>query len=226
MRNPFPLHQIPHSPFLKILDLGLALLSGVQAPVDELTTVGQLMGTLDYMAPEQLEDSHLVGPRADIYALAATLFRLLTGFAPFASDDRKTPPQKLRALATQSAPPIRERRTDVSEELAAIIDRALSRDSIARFPSMSEFAAALAPWCAGHDLAGLAHRAGRLALPVADTEYSLLGSLLPWERAGVREPIVARHRLSNQTSGNEQSGGEQRRSSDRSPHLSGSPTLK
>lgn len=146
----------PHpSPLLKILDLGLALLSGEQAPVDELTTVGQLMGTLDYMAPEQLEDSHLVGPRADIYALAATLYRLLTGVAPFVKDDRKTPLQKLRALATQSAPPIRERRADVPEELAAIIDRALRRESAERFASMTEFAAALTPWCAGHDLSQL-----------------------------------------------------------------------
>jgi serine/threonine protein kinase len=151
--------RIPNSPFLKILDLGLALLSGEQAPVDELTTVGQLMGTLDYMAPEQLEDSHLVGPRADIYSLAATLFRLLTGTAPFAKEDRKTPLQKLRALATQSVTPIRERRADLPEALAAIIDRALRRDPAERFASMTEFAAALTPWCAGHDLAALAHTA-------------------------------------------------------------------
>ena len=203
---------------IKILDLGLALLSGVQAPVDELTTVGQLMGTLDYMAPEQLEDSHLVGPRADVYALAATLSRLLTGFAPFANENRKTPLQKLRALATQAAPPIRERRADVPEDLAAIIDRALSRDSAARFPSMSEFAAALTPWCAGHDLSRLAQQVGHLAQPAFDTGCSLPGSLSPWERAGVREPSVGRHGSSNQTSGNEQSIGEQRRSSDRIPH--------
>ena len=149
------LGQASRPSYVKILDLGLALLSGVQAPVDELTTVGQLMGTLDYMAPEQLEDSHLVGPRADIYALAATLYRLLTGFAPFANENRKTPLQKLRALATQAAPPIRERRADLPLDLAAIIDRALSRDPVERFVSMSEFAAALAPWCAGHDLTQL-----------------------------------------------------------------------
>ncbi len=175
--------RTPHSPLLKILDLGLALLSGEQAPVDELTTVGQLMGTLDYMAPEQLEDSHLVGPRADIYALAATLFRLLTGSAPFAKDDRKTPLQKLRALATLTAPPIRERRADLPEELAAIIDRALRRDQAERFASMTEFATVLAPWCAGHDLAALAQRTSRLAQPVTDQGCSLPGSLSPWERA-------------------------------------------
>lgn len=208
---------------IKILDLGLALLSGVQAPVDELTTVGQLMGTLDYMAPEQLEDSHLVGPRADIYALAATLFRLLTGSAPFAKDDRKTPLQKLRALATQAAPPIREHRADIPAELAAIIDRALSRDSTARFASMNEFTTALAPWCAGHDLATLAQRANSLSLPVADAGCSLPGSLSPWERAGVRETGVSRRDRANQTYGSEPSVGEQHRLSDRIPHPVPSP---
>lgn len=152
----------PSTCHIKILDLGLALLSGEQAPVDELTTVGQLMGTLDYMAPEQLEDSHLVGPRADVYALAATLYRLLTGVAPFAKDNRKTPLQKLRALATQAAPPIRERRADLPEDLAAIIDRALRRDSAERFASMAEFAEALAPWCAGHDLSQLVGQVSNL----------------------------------------------------------------
>ncbi len=169
---------------LKILDLGLALLSGVQAPVDELTTVGQLMGTLDYMAPEQLEDSHLVGPRADIYALAATLFRLLTGFSPFANEHRKTPLQKLRALATQAAPPIRERRADLPIDLAAIIDRALSRDPAERFVSMNEFATAIAPWSAGHDLSQLVGHVSNVPGPAIESP-----SLRHQPRSHVRQNV-------------------------------------
>ncbi|MBC7817073.1 MAG: protein kinase, partial [Planctomycetaceae bacterium] len=169
---------------LKILDLGLALLSGVQAPVDELTTVGQLMGTLDYMAPEQLEDSHLVGPRADIYALAATLYRLLTGFAPFANENRKTPLQKLRALATQAAPPIRERRADLPLDLATIIDRALSRDPAERFVSMNEFATAIAPSCAGHDLSQLVGHVSNVPAPLVE-----LPSLRHQPRSHIRQNV-------------------------------------
>ncbi|MCX7423454.1 MAG: serine/threonine-protein kinase [Planctomycetia bacterium] len=169
-----------NGPTLKILDLGLALLSGEQAPVDELTTVGQLMGTLDYMAPEQLEDSHQVGPRADIYALAATLYRLLTGSAPFAKEDRKTPLQKLRALATLTVMPIRERRADIPEALALVIDRALLRDQEQRFESMQEFATALAPWCAGHDLGRLALTASQMAEPLPDTPTN-------WQRSQIGE---------------------------------------
>lgn len=169
------------SPLIKILDLGLALLSGEQAPVDELTTVGQLMGTLDYMAPEQLEDSHQVGPQADVYALSATLHRLLTGVAPFAKEDRKTPLQKLRALATQIVPPIRERRADLPVALAEIIDRSLRRDPAERFASMFEFAAAIVPWCDGHDLNKLAQRAAaaKPIIPQASMTASLVRNPKP-----------------------------------------------
>ena len=70
-------------PTVKILDLGLALLSEALAPdAGGLTTSGQMMGTIDYMAPEQGGDSHQVDIRADIYSLGATLYRLLTGIAP------------------------------------------------------------------------------------------------------------------------------------------------
>ena len=164
----------------------------MQAPVDELTTVGQLMGTLDYMAPEQLEDSHLVGPRADIYALAATLFRLLTGFSPFANENRKTPLQKLRALATQAAPTIRERRADLPLELAAIIDRALSRAPANRFASMNEFAAALTPWCAGHDLTQLVGQVSNLPGPSIESLSARRGSPDPAAWLDRRSPSSSR----------------------------------
>ena len=52
-----------------------------------MTTVGALMGTLDYMSPEQGIDSHSVDHRADIYGLGATLFKLLTGRAPYADPE-------------------------------------------------------------------------------------------------------------------------------------------
>ena len=64
------------------------------------------MGTIDYMAPEQATDTHNVDIRADIYSLGATLFKLLTGEAPFSGEKYNTPVKMIRALATESAPSI------------------------------------------------------------------------------------------------------------------------
>src|SRR3990172_1289947 len=68
---------------LIILDLGLARLQSGQPAGEELTGSGQMMGTLDYMAPEQASDTHTVDIRADIYSLGCTLYQLLTGHPPF-----------------------------------------------------------------------------------------------------------------------------------------------
>jgi serine/threonine protein kinase len=89
-------------PTLKVLDLGLALLAEALSPDQGLTSTGQMMGTIDYMAPEQGSDTHRVDIRADIYSLGATLYRLLTGTAPFAGDKFDTPVKKILALATKS----------------------------------------------------------------------------------------------------------------------------
>ena len=76
---------------VRILDLGLALFGAASEAVDELTTVGQLMGTLDYMAPEQGDDCHDLDQRADVYSLGASLCKLLTGKAPFDAPGRHSP---------------------------------------------------------------------------------------------------------------------------------------
>ena len=112
---------------VKVLDLGLALLHefhGIGG--GELTNTGQMMGTLDYMAPEQGADSHSVDGRADVYSLGATLYKLLCGEAPFGGEQYDTPLKKLRALATQPAPSIGTRRDGLPDDLIALIDRMLA----------------------------------------------------------------------------------------------------
>jgi serine/threonine protein kinase len=146
-------------PVVKVLDLGLALLSGTQADAGALTSTGHIMGTIDYMAPEQANDSHAVDIRADVYSLGATLYALLTGGSIFHGRSQKTFMQKLAALATESAPPIRDRRSDVPAALAAIVHRMLARNPDERFATPAEVAAALAPFAAGADLATLLHAA-------------------------------------------------------------------
>ena len=143
-------------PIVKVLDLGLALLSESPQPdAGGLTSDGQIMGTIDYMPPEQAQDSHTVDIRADIYSLGATLYALLTGGSIFQGRPHTTLMQKLMALATEPIPPIRERRPDVTEPLAQIVHRMLARDPKQRFASMAEVIAALKPFTVGANLSVL-----------------------------------------------------------------------
>ena len=118
---------------VKLLDLGLAgfyaeggtgvsggrgRLAGVHND-EEMTGTGQAMGTADYMAPEQASDSRTVDIRADIYSLGCTLYKLLTGRAPFSGPRTARTLEKLKAHVHQPAPPIRQLVPDVPEKLAA-----------------------------------------------------------------------------------------------------------
>ncbi len=141
---------------VKILDLGLARLhTDDKQNGPELTTDGQIMGTLDYMAPEQGDDSHAVDIRADIYSLGATLYKLLTGEALFGGERHRSVMQKLTALATEPPPSVRGRRPEVPEPLAAIIARMVSKRPQDRFATPAEVASALQPFRAGAELPAL-----------------------------------------------------------------------
>ena len=148
---------------VKVLDLGLATLGGLTGTVDELTTVGQLMGTLDYMAPEQCGSSQPVGPPCDVYGLGATLYKLIAGVAPYSSPENDTPLKKLRAMATCEPTPIDERVTGLPAELVSIVNRCLADLPTDRFDSAADLATALEQLCANHDLPGLLQRANSVA---------------------------------------------------------------
>ena len=143
---------------IKILDLGLARMVGEQLVCDELTTIGQLMGTVDYMAPEQFENSHDADERCDVYGLGATLFKLLAGQVPYgrAAGRPDSPLVKLRRIAAEPPPPLSSKRGDLPTDLCSLVDRMIARCAADRPASMQEVASALAPWCAGHNLRDLA----------------------------------------------------------------------
>jgi serine/threonine protein kinase len=111
------------------------------------------MGTLDYMAPEQGDDTHTVDIRADIYALGCTLYALLTGQPPFGGPEFSTPVKKLRAHDQKPPPPIRQKRQDIPADLAAVLDRMLAKNPADRFATPQALADAIAPFAAGADLA-------------------------------------------------------------------------
>jgi serine/threonine protein kinase len=109
---------------VKVLDLGLARL-GTTTDGAELTAPDMLLGTPDYLAPEQIDNPATADIRADLYGLGATLFFLLTGKAPFA--DHRQVLAKLKAHGTEAPPDVRSLRPEVPAEVAALVARLLAK---------------------------------------------------------------------------------------------------
>lgn len=128
---------------VKILDFGLARFMSEGGPRADLTAINAIIGTPDYIAPEQANDTRTADIRADIYSLGCTLYCLLTGQPPFA--DR---PGLVKIVAhSQDAPrAVTELRPDVPPEVALIVARMLAKDPAKRFQTPTEVAQALAPF--------------------------------------------------------------------------------
>ncbi len=125
---------------IKILDMGLARFHGDVSTLAELTASGMVMGTVDYMAPEQALDTKSVDGRADIYSLGCTLYYLLTGHATYPGD---TITSRLLAHQAQPIPDLRASRPDVSEMLEAIFKKMAAKRVSERYRSMAELIADL-----------------------------------------------------------------------------------
>jgi urea transport system substrate-binding protein len=151
---------------VKVLDLGLARAVNEAVPQGQLTFHGQFLGTLDYVAPEQSDNVHAVDIRADIYSLGCTLYHLLAGNPPFGSPAYGSVYQKLKAHAEAPVPPIREKRSDVPEALAAALGRMLAKDPADRFATPADVVAALAPFAADADLPSVLPPGGPRIVPM------------------------------------------------------------
>lgn len=133
-------------PLVKILDLGLARFVSETQDEGDLTRSGQVLGTPDYMAPEQARNTKTADIRADIFSLGCALFELLTGRLPFPGNNVM---EKLMARATDDAPPMRMYRPDIPAALDAVVARMLARDPQLRYGTPVEVAQALAPFAIG-----------------------------------------------------------------------------
>ncbi len=129
---------------VKLLDLGLARLR--EAPESEdshLTQAGGVLGTPDYMAPEQVEDPHRADVRSDLYSLGCTFFYLLTGQVVFPGGSMI---QKLDRHRWHAPPAVEQLRPDVTPALAMLVARLLAKGPEQRMQTPGELALALTPF--------------------------------------------------------------------------------
>ena len=182
---------------VKLLDLGLARFHRDPATEEEMTGTGQAMGTADYMAPEQTSDSRAVDIRADIYGLGATLYKLLSGRAPFSGPEYQGAFEKMLAHRQAPLPPIGQFCPDIPEGLVAVLNRMLAKDPADRYSTPAEVAEALAPFCAGSDLPALLRRAESATsspLPLAEGQARSTSSPLPLGKGQGKGRIAAASR--------------------------------
>ncbi len=129
----------------KLIDFGFALHLGDELPRDPALVGGKgyILGSMDYIAPEQATDATDVSPRSDLYALGASMYFSLSGCPPFPGG---TAIQKIKWHRNDSPPPLRSIRPDVPVELAAVVSKLMAKDPNERFASAAHVATILKQW--------------------------------------------------------------------------------
>ncbi len=131
----------PQQPSVQILDFGLARFQAEQTPMDSrLTQFGNILGTIDYIAPEQAEDARVADVRSDIFSLGCSFYFLLTGKPPYPGS---TPVEKISSRLVGDTPSVRELRPEVAPALDAVLRKMMARRSADRYQSPMEVALAL-----------------------------------------------------------------------------------
>jgi serine/threonine protein kinase len=109
-----------------------------------------VLGTVDYIAPEQADNAHEADIRADIYSLGCTLYHLLAGQPPFPTG---TPLQKLAAHVSKNPQPLTELRDDLPEGFMPVLERMMAKNPRHRYQTPAEVAIALEPFTLATDVA-------------------------------------------------------------------------
>ncbi len=128
---------------VKVLDFGVARCTDAQG-TSNLTATGAVLGTPAYMSPEQAR-GRVVDARTDLYAVGVLLYEMLSGRQPFQASNYHA---LLFAVLEETPPSLAVLRPDLAPALVAVIERAMAKDSDARFQSADALRDALSPWLA------------------------------------------------------------------------------
>ena len=171
-----------HDGAVKILDFGVAkLLPSMEAPPsDTQHTLGTIVGTAGYMAPEQVTGARLDG-RADLFGLGVIMFELLAGRRPFQAS---TTVEAMHSVLATDPPPLATLNPNVPETLAAVVHRLLEKNPEARFQSAGDLAWALERI---PTIGTATHQAARTAAPAP----LVRAPWMPWAAVAVVVGILA-----------------------------------
>jgi serine/threonine-protein kinase len=179
---------------VKLMDFGVSKFLDGSGEAE--TASGILLGTPEYMAPEQLEGAHKIGPAADIWAMGAILYRAITGHQVFSGPNLAA---VLRSMAVDEVRDLSTLVGGVPPELEQVIHRCLQRDPTARFPSAQALSDALAPFeeLEGEVIPLAPQPVKSIDLPIAEIEEAEVGeheSSEPgtqlWQDESNKAPVV------------------------------------
>ncbi len=164
---------------VKVLDLGLAKFSDEGKASLTVAYDENVLGTADFLAPEQALDSHGVDARADIYSLGCTLYFMLTGHPPFPDG---TLPQRIMMHQKEPAADVRKDRPDAPLDLLKICAKMMAKKPASRFQTAYDVAAIMTKWLEinGHDVEPLPPRES--FIPATDVAQPSQGSASPGQR--------------------------------------------
>ena len=152
----------------KILDLGLAMLMDEALPEDPAIVGGEgyILGTMDYIAPEQTSDATNVGPRSDVYSLGCSIYHTVCGMQPFPGGTAKL---KMKWHRTEPAPSPHTINPAVPQAFSRLIEQCMAKNPAARPVSADALRLLLLPWAAKRTAVAASPHTDREVVSVVDT---------------------------------------------------------